>query len=192
MEQIRRKEIRLAEYDYSSSGAYFVTVCSDFRRHVFGRIKGMEMKLNRFGIAVQSVWDHLERHFPEIALDQFVIMPNHIHAIIWILDRSVLAGLRPAPDPIGRKAAFKAASTTEPKIHCLSDIVRSLKGFSTREINALRGTSGKTVWQQNYYERIIRTDEELFKTRNYILENPQRWDSDPDRPVRIDWSYWQI
>jgi len=102
-------------------------------------------------------------------LDAFVIMPNHIHGIIFLTD--VGAGLKPAP--------------TVPACHChpLPEIVRGFKTFSSRKINELRNMSGTALWQRNYYEHVIRRDESLEKIREYIETNPLRWALDKENPV---------
>ena len=103
-------------------------------------------------------------------------MPNHIHGIVVISDHDaaaglVGAGLRPAPtEPVGRR-------------HGLPEIIRAFKGFSARRVNALRGTPGAPVWQRNYYEHIIRDEIDLDRIRQYILDNPLRWEEDRENPA---------
>jgi putative transposase len=98
VEQItHRRSIRLKNYDYSTAGEYFVTICSHDREHLFGEIVGEEMRLNEYGLIVQQTWQDLIHHIPDIELDEFVCMPDHIHGIIIILDSMVGAGSEPAP-----------------------------------------------------------------------------------------------
>ncbi|MBI2680581.1 MAG: transposase [Candidatus Solibacter usitatus] len=103
-------------------------------------------------------WNALPDHYKNLTLDAFVVMPSHIHGIL-ILD--VRAGFKPA--------------------HALPEIVRALKTFSARRINAMRATPGQPVWQRNYFERIIRNEKELNETRHYIDDNPAHWDKDPEK-----------
>jgi len=158
----RRRMMRYRGFDYSSSGAYFVTICTKNREELFGEILGQEIMLNDRGMIVLECWNDLIDHYASIELDECVVMPNHFHGIIWIND-AVGAGFKPAP--------------TE-KIHSLSEYIRALKTFSSRKI-------GFPVWQRNYYERIIRSDTELFAIRKYIMENPLRWVMDPERCPRF-------
>ena len=129
------------------------------------------MELNEFGRLLDFTWHDLPNHNRNIYLDLFVIMPNHIHGIIVIgndrtgLDRAGLdrAGLEPAPT--------------------LSEIVRQFKTFSSKRINQLRNNAGSPVWQRNYYERVIRNEQELNKARNYVVNNPMKWALDKENPI---------
>ena len=171
----KRRVLRLKDYDYSEPGAYFVTICTQNRKHLFGEIANGEMRLNEFGKIVQGCWDDLPNHYGRINLDAFVIMPNHTHGIIWILDGygNVGAGFKPAPTPATRNRNHR---------HGIPEIVRAFKTFASRRVNESRTTPGVAVWQRNYYEHVIRNDEELFQTRQYIQENPLQWDLDPENP----------
>jgi len=165
-EKHHRCSIRLKGYDYSRQGAYSVTVCVQDRECLFGDMVDGEMRLNRFGEIVCRVWDGLPRHYPHVVLDAFIVMPNHVHAIMILTDEtSVGAGLKPAPTR-----------------HGLPEIVRAFKTFSVRRINESRATSGQTVWQRNYYEHIIRDDAEMDRIRQYIETNPARWAEDRENP----------
>ena len=173
-----RRSARLAEFDYRQAGAYFVTVCALGRAGLFGKIAGGEMRLNKYGEAVHAVWNGLPDHYPHVQLDQFVIMPNHIHEIILLTEDSgpmdsVGAGLGPAP------------TQRSDKRHGLPEIVRAVKSFSARRINALRRTPGRAVWQRNYFEHVIRNDRDLAAIRQYIYDNPARWADDHDNPLNF-------
>ena len=164
-----RRLLRLKNFDYSSPGAYFVTLCSYHREHLFGQVVNEEMKLNETGDMVKSVWYDLPKHYSNIELDQFVIMPNHVHGIIAFCD-SVGAGLKPAP--------------TTPQNHGLSEVVRALKTFSSRNINLFLKTPNRPIWQRGYYEHVIRDEESLNKIRNYIIQNPLSWHLDRENQER--------
>jgi putative transposase len=168
--RLRRKRLRLSTYDYAQTGAYFVTICTHDRRCTLSEIVEGEVQLTDAGEAVVSIWIGLPEHYPHLLLDTFVVMPNHIHAII-ILDasRSVGAGFKPAPTPTIRR-------------HGLPEIVRALKTFSAREINLRRGAPASPVWQRGYYEHVIRNDASLTRIRQYIVDNPARWTADPENP----------
>ena len=173
-EKHRRRSIRLQDYDYSQAGAYFITICTKNRECLFGEISDGKIVLNEFGQIVESVWLDLPKHYPNIELDAFVIMPNHIHGIVFIVG----AGLKPAPT----KPANTIAPTKVMKNYPLSEIVRGFKTFSSRKINEMRFKSGMSLWQRNYYEHIIRNEQSLTHIRDYILTNPLSWDLDKENP----------
>jgi putative transposase len=144
-----RRSIRLKGHDYSLPGAYFVTTDTWQGEHLFGEVVGGNMELNLLGQVVLQAWHDLPNHYENVILDAFCIMPNHIHGIIVLVDA--------------------------PRQHGLPEIVRALKSFSARRINRQRGTPGFPVWQRNYYEHILRNDDELAKARHYIIHNPLQW-----------------
>jgi REP element-mobilizing transposase RayT len=169
-EKHHRRSIRLKGYDYSQQGAYFVTICTKNRACLFGEIQQGQMNLNDLGKVVNDTWGNLPNHYAYIELDTFVIMPNHIHGIILLSDilvGAIGAGLKPAP-----------TTATITKRQPLSEIIRALKTFSARRINAYRNTVGSPVWQRNYYEHIIRDEDSLDCIRQYIMDNPKNWQSD--------------
>jgi putative transposase len=165
----RRRSIRLKYYDYSQSGAYFVTIVTKSRSCLLGDIVDEEMRLNNSGHAVQEIWENLVEHYARIELDAFVVMPNHIHGIIVI---TVGAGLRPAPTPAPTRRQYG-----------LPEIVRAFKSFSARRINEIRQSPGVPIWQRNYFEHVIRNEESLNHIRQYILDNPARWAFDRENPT---------
>ena len=166
--------MRLEGYDYHEEGGYFVTVVTHGRENLFGKIVDGEMALNPCGQIVQQTWHDLARHNTGIELDAFIVMPNHIHGII-ILNGAVGAGPRPAQvNPID------TVESSWPIPVGLPEIVRQLKSFSAREINHLRHTPEKPVWQRNYYDHVIRSEKDYDNIVNYILENPQFWLKDDE------------
>ena len=167
-----RRSIRLKGYDYAQEGAYFVTVCTRQQQCLFGSIRDGRMRLNDAGRAVRDCWNDLPRHYPHVKMDAMVVMPNHVHGIVVLLD-AVGAGLKPAP------------TTRQGKRHALPEIVRGFKTFASRRVNQLRGTPGIPIWQRNYYEHVVRDDEDLDRIRTYIANNPARWDEDEDNPVNV-------
>ena len=174
-EKHHRRSIRLKGYDYSLAGAYFVTICTWQRECLLGDIIKGEMRLNEYGLIVENCFKELIFHYLNIELDVYIIMPNHMHGIVNIngID-NVGAGLK----NVG--AGFKPAPT---KRHGLPEIVRALKTFSSRKINKTRDRPGCPVWQRNYYEHIIRNENELNHIRQYITNNPFQWDDDENNPV---------
>jgi putative transposase len=165
-EKHHRKSIRLRDYDYMQARAYFVTVCTHDAVRIFGAVVDGHMVLSDAGRIVQGCWDDLPYHYSHVQLDAFVIMPNHVHGIIMLMDH-VGAGFKPAP-----------TESTLLRRHGLPEIIRAFKTFSSRCINQLRRTSGTPVWQRNYYEHIIRNDDDLHEVRRYIDDNPARWAED--------------
>jgi putative transposase len=171
--QHNRRSIRLKGYDYSLPGAYFVTVLSLHQQTVFGVIKDGIFKPNINGNIVKECWYELDKHYYNINLDTFIVMPNHIHGIIFLEDtnvpssRNVGAGLRPALT----------------KLQKLPEIIRAFKSFSSRRINEHRNTPGTPVWQRNYYERVIRNEKEFNEIRQYIVDNVTNWGKDTENPL---------
>jgi REP element-mobilizing transposase RayT len=125
------------------------------------------MRLNQLGYIVHACWSELSLHYPKVTLDCFIVMPNHIHGIIF-LRGATGAGFKPAP-------TRDAAPVTE--------AVRAFKTFSARRVNSVLHRTG-AVWQRNYYERVVRNDRELNAIREYIVNNPARWEFDRENPQR--------
>ena len=166
LETHHRRSIRLQGYDYTQASMYFVTICAHSHKCLFGGIFDGQMRLNDAGQVVLKCWDDLPRHYKNLELDYFTIMPNHVHGIMVISDVPVVgAGFKPAP--------------TE-KRHGLSEMVRALKTFSSKRINEIRATPGMPVWQRNYYEHVIRDDDDLNCIREYIINNPVNWHDDEE------------
>jgi len=176
----RIESTRLQEYDYSSPGAYFITVCTKNHKCLFGKIADGQMILNNFGKIVLECWHDLPNHYAHIILDVFVIMPNHVHGIIIIVE----TGLKPvSTKPVSTMELSNTAVTDPKPNHGLSEFVRAFKTFSSRRINAIRQTAGCKVWQSRFHDRIIRNEPELNKTREYIINNPLNWETDENYRV---------
>ena len=167
----RRKLIRLRHYDYSQAGAYFITICVQNRECLFGNIIDGEMQLNDVGRMVQSLWKELPIFYFGSEIDEFVIMPNHFHAII-ILNESVGA-IHESPL---RMTAIERRNMAIPKM------IGRFKMTTSKRINQIRKTPGATVWQRNYWERVIRNEIELNAFREYIANNPLQWHLDKLHP----------
>jgi REP element-mobilizing transposase RayT len=170
-----RQSIRLKEYDYSSPGAYFMTICTYQKEYLFGEIIDGKMKLNQFGKTLKFTWFDLPNHISGIILGEYVIMPNHFHGIIEISPNE--------PVGVGFKKHVNQGSLSKPTPTAgnqtiLSKTVHNLKSKTTRKINLQRNTPGHPVWQRNYYERIIRDEISLDKIREYIIHNPINWRDD--------------
>ncbi len=178
----RRRSIRLKGWDYRTPAAYFVTICTHDRAPLFGRVVDGDMVLNAFGEIVWACWREIPEHFPHVELDAFVVMPNHVHGIIFIVD--VVGSLHAGATHVGATHAspLRGDAPRGPASGSLGAIVGSFKSAVTQRINALRNTPGAPVWQRNYYEHIIRTERALNAIRRYIAENPLRWHLDRYNP----------
>ncbi|MBI4571534.1 MAG: transposase [Chloroflexi bacterium] len=172
-----RRSIRLPSHDYAAPGAYFITICAQDHECMFGEVEAGTVVLNEYGEIVRECWHDLPSHYDNVVLDACVVMPNHVHGIIVLAGGEVGAGLKPAP-------TMRPAPTgvQERRRHGLPEIVRGLKTFSSRRINALRGTAGTPVWQRNYYEHVVRDEDGLSRIRAYIEDNPRRWVEDEYHP----------
>ncbi len=168
-----RKNLRLKHYDYSTPGAYFITVCVQERTSLFGEITDGAMRVNETGQAVLQTWQGLPGRFPAIELDEFVVMPNHVHGILHNVGAPFMAPGLSAPEP---SDAMNRAPT-------LGEMVRALKAVSTRAIR--QQVLPSFAWQRNYYEHVIRNDGELSKIRAYIVNNPLQWSLDRENPATI-------
>ena len=179
-----RRSIRLKDYDYSQSGAYFVTICAQNRICLFGTLVDGTVQLNDAGQMVEHWWFELNRKFPAVETDEFVVMPNHCHGIVLITDSIVGADLRVGPAP----KAGQGAHTGAPLRPHLSTVIQWLKTMTTNEY--VRGVKtgawapfNRRLWQRNYYEHVIRSEESLNRIRQYILDNPARWEFDRENPA---------
>jgi REP element-mobilizing transposase RayT len=157
-----RRTTRRKDFDYSSAAIYFVTICTQNRRNLFGAIENARMQPNRFGRLVQEAWFELPDHYARLTLDVFTLMPNHVHGVLALTD-PVGAGLRPA----------RAANH-----HGLSEIVGVFKSFSSRRIAELDNSLRGKIWQRSFYDHIIRNEQDLRNVRRYIFHNPARWEFD--------------
>jgi putative transposase len=161
-ERHHRRSIRLPGYDYRRAGAYYVTICVHQRRHLFGSVVEEGMILNEAGKLVESQWLALPGYFPFVALDLFVVMPDHMHGIIWIGE-----GAYDPTTPL--KQGF-----APPAPQSLSAIMRSFKSVTARKLRR-HDPSANKIWQRDVYEHILRDEDDLQRRRVYIAENPQRW-----------------
>lgn len=183
-----RRSVRLKDYDYSRVGAYFVTVCAWQRECLFGEVVDGAMRLNEYGRVVQACWDDLPDHYPHIELDTFAIMPNHIHGIIVLTDTQNVGAGSPRPEtdsPMETVPQEKGRGTLPLQKHTFGQIMGYFKYQSTKHINKIRDNPGCPVWQRNYYEHVIRNEDELTRARQYIVNNPLKWELDEENPANI-------
>ena len=175
-----RKSTRLKGFDYTSPSAYFVTIVTKDRQCLFGDVVDGEMHLNIIGQLARIVWEKIPEHFTHITIDEFAIMPNHVHGIM-IINETV--GVRQERVDKQRGSFFAS-----PVQACgvvpgsLGAAIGYFKSGVTRRINALRRTPSATAWQRSYYDRIIRNEDELTHTRQYIMNNPLKLEFDTENP----------
>jgi REP element-mobilizing transposase RayT len=164
-ERRQRRSIRLPGYDYSAPGAYFVTVCAQDRLCLFGEIVDGQMVPSAAGVMIEKWFLELQNKHGDVRCVAYVVMPNHVHAVILVVD--VGADLRVRPALPGIVQWFKTMTTNE-----------YLRGVKTLRWPPIRAR----LWQRNYYEHVIRNDEELDRILLYIAENPARWAHDSENP----------
>jgi REP element-mobilizing transposase RayT len=194
-ERHHRRSIRLKDCDYTRMGAYFVTLCTQGRVCLFGEIVAGEMRLNEYGEIVQKEWFRSAEIRREIVLfsDEFVVMPNHIHGIVRIVESPNAHVGATGPTAGATDATVGATGRSPlqgPAKRSLASFVAGFKSAVTKRINDRRGTPGATVWQRNYYEHIIRHAESLNRIRAYILDNPLQWHLDHERAPATDAPPW--
>lgn len=167
-ERYRRRSERLSGYDYSQAGAYFVTICTKDRACLLGEIAAGAMHLNDAGNIVEAAYHGLPGRFRSTAIDEFVVMPNHVHGIIVVGAQFIAPPFLDA-----NQGAINRAPT-------LGDVVRAFKAVSTRQIRL--HANPQFGWQRNYYEHVVRNEESLNRIRQYIAENPLQWAMDRENP----------
>ena len=153
----RRQSTRLRGYD-RQGGAYFVTLCTERRRLLFGDVSNAEVQLNAIGQLVSSTWSALPDHYVGVGLDAFVVMPNHLHGLVVLSADAVIS----LPEVVHR---FKSLTATRWRQMC-------------------RPAEESRLWQRNYYDHVVRNEIDLARIRQYIAENPARWAEDPEHPAR--------
>ena len=189
----QRRSIRLKGYDYAQAGAYFITVCTQRHACLLGDIQNDRVVLTDAGQMIQTIWDEMPSHYPGIATDAFIVMPNHVHGII------ILVGATPCgcPQPIAkpnnpangqaRGPVIGQAQGPAPTLS-LPDAVHRFKSLTTKRYSD--GVNQHDwppfpgrLWQRNYYEHVIRDDADLNRIRQYITDNPLHWALDRENPL---------
>ncbi len=186
-----RRSIRLKGYDYAQEGAYYVTIVTWQREFLFGEIVNSEMMLSPYGEIVQKWWEEIPIHFLNVEMGAFVIMPNHVHGIIFIVDER--RGTVPVPKENGENlisqnndmsGGIQGGGTPPLRKPTLGQIIAYFKYQATKEMNKIDNTGTVTkFWQRNYYEHVIRDEKDLQNKTDYIESNPSLWDEDDENPV---------
>ena len=171
-----RRSIRMKGYDYALPGAYFVTICTYQRQCWFGEILDGQMYLNQIGNIVAQEWVRSSRIRPGMKLDQWVIMPNHLHGLVILTD---IVGAHSCA-PLHKSPSNPVPLHRQPR--SLSSFIAQFKSTVTKRINIICQAPSIPIWQRNYHERIIRDEKSLQTIRQYIINNPQRWSDDPENP----------
>ncbi|MCP4136607.1 MAG: transposase [bacterium] len=179
---------RYKDWDYCKAGYYFITINTGDGEHFFGEIKNSVINLSDIGMVVDNCWSAIPEHFEHTNIDEYIIMPDHIHGILVLDEISAnkvddsykspveharaLEKNRPRPDCAKSREVSKFMSEISPKAGSLSTIIRSFKSAVTREC----GEKGFFYfsWKEGFYDRIIRDEVELYEVRNYIRMNPVR------------------
>jgi putative transposase len=174
-----RRSYRMKGFDYSLSAAYFVTIVTYNRLSIFGDNKSGEDRLNQFGEIAEYEWYRSSNLRPYIQLfeDEFIVMPNHIHGIIHIINTNETcrgaASLRPYRIP--NEDSSPNINSINVTSKSLGAIIRAYKSAVTYRINAIRNSRGSPVWQRNYYDHVIRSETEYQGIWNYIEANPMNY-----------------
>ncbi len=163
----RIESSRLNGWDYSNPWWYYVTINTKNHHEFFGKVIKEKMELNELGKIVEKCWNEIALHFKNVELDYYVVMPNHIHGILII----------------SKTVETRHASSLHHKNLTLSDIVGSFKSAVTKQIHEIGYPNFS--WQSRFYDRIIRSEKELYNIRNYIEQNPLKWEIEKDKPKNI-------
>jgi putative transposase len=166
-----RKSIRLQEYDYSRSGEYFITICTYDKKCVFGEAIEEKIRLSPIGEIAKKCWEEIPNHFSKVELDEYVIMPNHLHGIIIFNETVGVEYIQPLQNKYQRVISKS-----------LGSIIRSYKAAVTRECH--KNNYSYFKWQSLFYDRIIRSHKELDNIRDYIIINPLKWYLDEENPYK--------
>ena len=145
---------RLKGYDYSQVGRYFITINHKNNFKIFGKVVDGKMILNNLGKTIEKTWYELPKHYDNLVLDEFIVMPNHVHMIMIIKNNET-----------GKK-------------HGISEFVRNFKSFSSKGINEINNTPGKSNWQKDFWDVIIKNDIHFLQIKQYIRDNPKHWDQE--------------
>ena len=167
----RTKSMRMQGWDYASDGAYFITICVKDKEYDFGEVVNGVMGLSEIGKQVEILWRQIEEIHKNIFLDAFIVMPNHLHGIIFVGCDDSTTSVETHQWRVSTKNRFGVL----PK-KSISSIINHFKGVTTKWTN--KNGFKNFLWQKNFYDRIIRNDDELNRIRQYIIDNPMNWEQD--------------
>jgi len=191
-----RRSIRLKEYDYSQGGLYFITICVKDRICAFGEISDGKMILNTEGTIADDCWSEIPSHFPNAILHEYIVMPNHLHGIIELIQKIVGAShvmpKKDVPDstgwashvmPLHNELEQNKNHFSQPIPGSISVIVQQFKSSVTRHCKKINIQNFQ--WQSRFYDHIIRTGKDYGHISDYIMNNPSNWDKDTFRTVKV-------
>ena len=167
----QRRSIRLRDYDYSQAGAYFITICTHKKEYAFGDIRDGKIELTAIGKIASKYWIEIPEHFDAVELDEFVVMPNHIHGIVIINHVGVQNF-----EPLRHKYQHVIPKS-------IGSIIRAYKSMVSHWCKA--NGHDHFRWQRNFYEHVIRNEDDLDEIREYIVNNPLKWDLDSENPNNV-------
>ena len=187
--KFNRKSIRLRGYDYAQAGAYFITICANAHLCVFGEVDDGVMKTNLAGDAVARAWEEISLNYPGVNVDALIVMPNHVHGVIILSNEtpSSSVGATPCGCPVIDTPVIDSENEPGGRL-LLPDVIGRYKSWTTKlhhdgvKQHGWPPSSGR-LWQRNYYDRIIRSETELMRIREYIINNPANWDTDEHNPL---------
>ena len=184
----KRRSIRILEYDYTQQGAYFISICTHLKKHIFGEITSGSMKLSPLGEIAHYQWLQLPQRFSNIELDAFIIMPNHIHGILIINKPQHPITRRYSPDLSNEDTPQVSTLTPCPPVNSnpphgtipgsIGAIIQNYKSLTSRKINMLLRSKNNPIWQRNFYEHIVRDETDYERIVEYIENNPISWSDD--------------
>lgn len=178
-EIFRIESARLEEWDYSNPWWYYVTINTKNHVHYFGKVRNGKVVLNEIGNCAKKIWEEIPKHFQNIELDYYVIMPNHLHGIIIINPVETRHGVSLQQHTNNNSDVKTPYMASLP----LGDVIGKFKAAVTRWCNKNRNTNFS--WQSRFYDRIIRNERELYNIRKYIEQNPLKWELEKDNPENI-------
>ncbi|MCJ7524623.1 MAG: transposase [Candidatus Aminicenantes bacterium] len=195
IEYLGRRSLRLKGWDYSSPHYYFITICTKDRQCLFGEITNSIITLNTAGEMLNEEWRNIPSRFDFLELDEYIIMPNHVHAILHIICRGEPC-VRPEPcihprslddhieegehevRPYGTESGSLGRIIQAYKSITTHNYIQQMKNFHWPEFQ-------KRLWQRNFFEHIVRSERELWQIRQYIFGNPANWSNDHENPSII-------
>lgn len=183
-DQHNRRSIRLRDYDYSSPGEYFITICTQNRECLFGEVVDGEMESNKIGQIALRFWKQIPDRYENVILDAFVVMPNHVHGIVGIeydMESHPVGAIYELPLQDDDPEKFRKSR----RQMYLSKIIGWYKMNVAKQSNIILDNTGNRFWQRNYYEHIIRNEKSLNRIKNYIQNNPASWEEDQNHPNNL-------
>lgn len=168
---------RFQYWDYSASGKYYITICTQDREYLFGKIESGEMILSDYGKIVKAEILKMPEYNKRVILDEWIIMPDHVHLLIELGSMDFDNGVSVVGDAVGKihtteqLKQYRAAR----RRMIIPKILGKFQMLTSKQINILRNTPGKTNWQHDYYDHIIRDNDDYLRIKNYIIDNPKNW-----------------